>query len=225
MKPLAPQAFFDLTAFHHAFLFHDCRYVWEALAKIETYLKTFRLGDIHVGIPEGAHLIHPELISIGQGSVIEPGAYIRGPCIIGNNCSVRQGAYIRGQVIVGNNCVVGHDTEVKNSILLNHANAAHFAYLGDSILGNHVNLGAGVKCANLRLDHGEVIVHYQGERIRTGLKKFGAILGDNTQLGCNSVTNPGTITGKGVLCNPCLNFGGVIAEKSVIRAPGPVIIT
>lgn len=215
---------FDLSTFLHKALFHDCVYAWDALKKIESYLRMQKLGNIEVGIPDGAHLIHPELISIGKGTIIEPGAYIKGPCIIGEECQVRQGAYIRGNVIVGNHCVVGHDTEMKSVIMLDHANAAHFAYLGDSILGNRVNLGAGTKCANLRLDHGEVILHLDGERIPTGLKKLGAILGDDTQLGCNSVTNPGTVTGKAVFCYPCVNFGGVVPAKSVIKHAQPPVI-
>jgi UDP-N-acetylglucosamine diphosphorylase / glucose-1-phosphate thymidylyltransferase / UDP-N-acetylgalactosamine diphosphorylase / glucosamine-1-phosphate N-acetyltransferase / galactosamine-1-phosphate N-acetyltransferase len=221
---MEPQKLFDLKDFRHSVIFHGCRYVWEAVDKIHSYLQSIALGKIEVGIYAGAHLIHPELISIGKGTCIEPGAYIRGPCIIGENCSIRQGAYIRGDVIIGDNCVVGHDTEVKNSLFLNGANAAHFAYLGDSILGNRVNLGAGVKCANLRLDHQEIFIHFEGKKIGTKRKKLGAIFGDDTQIGCNSVSNPGTITGKGVHCFPCLNFGGSIPEKGVIKPAQAVLV-
>lgn len=224
MPNLSPEIFFDLSKFRHAFIFSECRFVWEALKKIEGYLKSQTLGIIEVGIPHEAHLIRPELISIGKGTVVEPGAYLKGPCMIGENCTVRQGAYIRGQVIVGDHCVIGHDTEMKNSIMLNHVNAAHFAYLGDSILGNRVNLGAGTKCANLRLDHAEIAIYFGEEKIATGLKKFGAILGDGTEIGCNSVTNPGTLTGKSVHCYPCINFGGFIQEKAVIKPSSPPIV-
>ena len=146
--------------------------------------------------PSRSFLINPELISIGKGTVIEPGAYIKGPCIIGENCTVRHGAYIRGDFIAGNNCVIGHDTEVKNCVMLNDARAGHFAYLGDTVVGNDVNLGAGTKCANLKLDGRPIIVHCEGTRIATGVKKFGAILGDGAQTGCNTVTNPGTLLEK-----------------------------
>lgn len=203
---------FDLSEFRHAAIFDRCRYPWEALNKISDYLKTIELGNVKE-IP-GVHLIDPELIFIGKGTVIEPGAYIKGPCVIGENCSIRQGAYIRGDLIAGDRCVIGHDTEVKNSIFLNEANAAHFAYVGDSILGNKVNLGAGTKLANLRFDHEEIVI----EKIRTGRKKLGAILGDGTQTGCNSVANPGTVTGKNVKCSPCINFGGFIIESSLIKS-------
>lgn len=221
---MKPHEIFDLQNFYHSAVFQDCNYVWEALDKIHSYLRSLSLGKIEVGVPSSAYLIHPEWISIGKGTCIEPGAYIKGPCVIGENCSVRHGAYIRGDVIVGNGCVIGHDTEVKNSIFLNGANAAHFAYLGDSILGNLVNLGAGVKCANLRLDHQEIAIHFEGKKIKTNRKKLGAIFGDGTQIGCNSVSNPGTVTGKGVQCYPCLNFGGCIPENAVIKPLERVMI-
>lgn len=207
---VSPTAFFILGHFTHAELFEGCTYVWEALERLSDYLKKQKLGKIEVEIPSSVHVVNPELISIGRGTVVEPGAYIQGPCIIGNNCQIRHGAYIRGHVIAGEACVIGHDTEIKHSILLDRVNAAHFNYVGDSILGNGVNLGAGVKCANLKLDHSPVTVVVQGERYKTGLKKLGAILGDGAQLGCNSVTNPGTLMGRGAIAYPCVNVQGFI---------------
>lgn len=215
MNTLHPHALFDLTHYTHAKLFENCSYVWEALAQIDPYLASFPLGSIECDVPDGVHLVDRHLISIGKNTVLEPGAYIKGPCIIGNNCTVRHGAYIRGQFICGDHCVVGHTTEVKHSIFLNHAAAAHFAYVGDSILGNNVNLGAGTKCANLRFDNGQVIVHSEDKRIPTGLRKFGAIFGDGAQSGCNSVTNPGTILCRGAVCFPCANIGGVVSNGKV----------
>jgi NDP-sugar pyrophosphorylase family protein len=225
MNEFTIPALFDLSTFKHAQVFEDCVYPWDVLSKIHAYLKSIPLGKTGVGIPKGADLIFPELISIGKGTVIEPGVYIKGPCIIGENCTIRQGAYIRGDVIVGDRCVVGHDSELKNSIMLNDSNAAHFAYVGDSILGNKVNLGAGTKLANFRLDHKEINVYFNGEKISTGRRKFGAILGDGTQIGCNSVANPGVITGKNVQCHPCINFSGVIPKDSMIKPPAPLVIT
>ena len=213
-----PSYFFDLSHFQHAALFQNLAAVWEALAQIAPYLKKFALGKIETSVPEGVHLVNPELISIGKGSVLEPGAYIKGPCIIGANCTVRHGAYIRGDLIAGDNCVIGHDTEVKNAILLDGAHAAHFAYVGDSILGNRVNLGAGVKCANLKLDSSPVSVYFEGQHYPTGLRKFGAIIGDQAQIGCNCVTNPGTLIGRNVFCFPCLNVGGVILSDHAVKS-------
>jgi NDP-sugar pyrophosphorylase family protein len=133
---------------------------------------------------------------------VEPGAFIASPTIIGDMTEIRQGAYLRGYCLIGRRCVVGHVTEVKHSIFLDDAKAGHFAYLGDSILGNEVNLGAGTKLANLRFTPGNVKVRTPGGPVDSGLRKFGAILADFVQTGCNSVTNPGTILGKKSLLMP-----------------------
>jgi len=135
-------------------------------------------------------------IALGRGVLVESGALIKSPAIIGDYSEIRQGAYLRGYCLVGAHCVVGHTTEVKHSIFLDHAKAGHFAYLGDSILGREVNLGAGTKFANLRFLPGNVAVRTSEGLLDTGRRKFGAILGDLAQTGCNSVTNPGTVIGK-----------------------------
>lgn len=135
-------------------------------------------------------------LSIGKGVLVESGAFIKGPVIIGDQSEIRQGAYLRGNCLVGARCVVGHVTEVKHAIFLDDAKAGHFAYLGDSILGNEVNLGAGTKLANLRFAGGEVLVKTPAGPINSGLRKFGAIFGDKAQTGCNAVTNPGTVLGR-----------------------------
>lgn len=209
--------FFNLANYSHSALFADSKYVWDALTQILPYLNSLQLGIIKAEVCTGAFIVDPENISIGKGSVVEPGAYIKGPCVIGVNCRVRHGAYIRGGLITGDNCVIGHDTEVKNSIFLNHVHAAHFAYVGDTILGNDVNLGAGVKCANLKLDNNQIIIHFQNQRIQTGMRKFGSIIGDGCQIGCNTVLNPGTLLGKNVDCYPCINPGGFIEANHTVR--------
>lgn len=214
---LKPSYFFDLSAFKYKELFDGCQYVWEALSKISPLLKSETLGQIEAEVPKEAFLINPDLISIGQGTVIEPGAYIKGPCIIGENCAIRHGAYIRGDIVVGNGCVIGHDTEIKNSIMLNDAHAAHFAYVGDTIIGSKANLGAGTKCANLKFDNSQVIIHNDGSRILTGFRKLGAIIGDGAQIGCNAVTNPGTLIGKNAIIYPCTNIGGCIASNNIVQ--------
>lgn len=215
MSVFAPHQFFDLGKFEHAAIFDGCDPVWLVLKKISPYLKNHALGQIKGELAEGSYLIKKEQISIGEGTVVEPGAYIEGPCIIGKNCTVRHGAYIRGNFIAGDHCVIGHDTEVKNVIMLSHCHAAHFAYVGDCVLGNRVNLGAGTKCANLKLDGKEVVVHFNDERFPTGLRKFGAIIGDDAQTGCNSVTNPGSLLFKKSKIYPCINWGGVLTEERV----------
>lgn len=161
-------------------------------------------GEILVGatvIMGGAVLLGKE-IDFGTGVLVESGAMIRSPAIIGEMSEVRQGAYLRGYCLAGRRCILGHATEVKHSIFLDDAKAGHFAYLGDSILGNGTNLGAGTKFANLRFLPGNVTLRIDGERIDTGRRKLGAILGDHTQTGCNSVTNPGTILGRNCVLMP-----------------------
>lgn len=218
MQELFSEVFFDLSLYEHSDLFKNQTLAWMAISQIQGYLSALNLGKIEVEIPEGCFLVDPHLITIGKDTVIEPGTYIKGPCIIGKNCSIRHGAYLRGHLITGDYCVIGHDTEVKNAIFLNHVNAAHFAYVGDTILGNRVNLGAGTKCANLKFDKQLISIQFKGNKIETGLKKFGAILGDDVQTGCNVVINPGTIIGKRVYCSPVMNIKGVIPANSYVKS-------
>ena len=217
MDNLSPTLFFHLDQFAHKELLLEMDHVWMGLEQIGPYLKNYPLGKIETVIHPSVHLIDPHLISIGEGTVIEPGTYIKGPCIIGKNCQVRFGAYIRGNVITGDQCVIGHSTEVKNSVFLDHAHAPHFNYVGDSILGNRTNLGAGVKCANLRVDKKNITIHYGMKKFETNLQKIGAILGDDVQIGCNAVLNPGTVIGKKAICFPGIQIGGVIASSSTIK--------
>ncbi len=171
---------------------------------VKGQLKVFRNGRELKGatVLYAGSILFDDNISIGDGSVVEPGAFIKGPTIIGRNTEIRQGAYIRGNCLVGDRCVVGHTTEMKSAVLLNNAKAGHFAYIGDSVLGNNVNLGAGTKIANLKIIDSDIFLKFKGKIYRTGLRKFGAILGDGVQTGCNSVTSPGTLIGKESLVYP-----------------------
>lgn len=212
--------FFDLENFSFRELFNDKEPVWEVFKKIKNFLLSQPLGIIKGKVDPRAYLINPHLISIGKGSIVEPGAYIEGPCWIGENCQIRHGAYIRGNFLADDYAVIGHATEVKNSVFLKHASAGHFAYIGDSVLGHHVNLGAGAKCANLRFDRKNICV----QKKDTGLRKFGAILGDWSQLGCNAVTNPGTLLYPHSSLAPCLSFGGVVPENFHVKDSSSLII-
>ncbi len=157
-------------------------------------------------------------IRLGQGVLVESGALLKEPITIGDQSEIRQGAYLRGYCLVGARCVVGHTTEVKHSIFLNDAKAGHFAYLGDSILGGDANLGAGTKFANLRFLPGNVQVRTEKGVLDSGLRKFGAILGDRAQTGCNSVTNPGTLIGRdGILMPNTTAPSGYHPGKVLIR--------
>lgn len=155
-------------------------------------------------------------VYVAEGALVEPHAYIQGPCYIGPHAQVRHGAYVRGMVYVGEHAVVGHATEVKASTFLDHAKAGHFAYVGDSLLGRDCNLGAGTKLANLKLTGSEVYCKdpVSGQRISSGLRKFGAILGDRAQTGCNAVLSPGTILGAGAMVMPVEHARGTILQKA-----------
>ena len=164
----------------------------------------------------GAFLSNDKII-IGPGTIVEPGAFIKGPAVIGSDSEIRQGAYIRGDCLVGNRCVVGHTTEMKGSIMLDGAKAAHFAYVGDSILGKDVNLGAGTKLANLKMIPGSIVVTIDRKRYDTGRRKLGAILGDRTEAGCNSVTSPGTLMGpSSIVYSGVAVPGGYYPSKTII---------
>ncbi|MCD6288474.1 MAG: glucose-1-phosphate thymidylyltransferase [Candidatus Hydrogenedentes bacterium] len=167
----------------------------------------------------GAYLAN-DMVSLGAGVVVEPGAFVKGPVLVGDGTAVRQGAYIRGNCLIGSNCVVGHTTEMKNSIMLDGAQAGHFAYIGDSILGQNVNLGAGTKLANLKIIAGTVKVRAGDERYDTGRRKLGAVLGDGTQTGCNSVTSPGTLLGPNSIVYPAVVVpSGYYPHNTTVR-PG-----
>jgi UDP-N-acetylglucosamine diphosphorylase / glucose-1-phosphate thymidylyltransferase / UDP-N-acetylgalactosamine diphosphorylase / glucosamine-1-phosphate N-acetyltransferase / galactosamine-1-phosphate N-acetyltransferase len=217
MRHLLASSYFDLTSFAHRELFTEEGYVWEALNCLDDYLNALELGCIEGEVSDRAYLVNPASISIGRGTVVEPGAYIQGPCLIGPDSVVRHGAYIRGGVVTGQRVVIGHATEVKNAIFLNGAKAAHFAYVGDSILGCDVNLGAGVRLANLRCDGAEVAVRWAGGTLATGRRKLGAIVGDRAQLGCNCVANPGALIGKGVLTYPCTSISGTLPANATFK--------
>jgi acetyltransferase-like isoleucine patch superfamily enzyme len=206
---------FDLTQTEHAALFKDCPYAWDALKKLAVYLKE----NLKPGLQntcEGRAFIGED-VSIGAGTVVEDGAMIKGPAIIGRNCQIRHNAYIRETVIVGDNCVVGNSCELKNALLFNNVQVPHFSYVGDSILGYKAHLGAGVVISNVKLVPGNVMVEKDGVPFDTGLRKFGALLGDNTDIGCNSVLNPGTIIGRGSVVYPNTCWRGILPPNMIVK--------
>jgi UDP-N-acetylglucosamine diphosphorylase / glucose-1-phosphate thymidylyltransferase / UDP-N-acetylgalactosamine diphosphorylase / glucosamine-1-phosphate N-acetyltransferase / galactosamine-1-phosphate N-acetyltransferase len=173
-------------------------------------------------ILEGASIIYAganlmdDQIYIGKNTVVESGALIKGPTIIRDHSEVRQGAYIRGEALIGSDCVVGHTTEIKSSVMLGGSKAGHFAYIGDSILGK-VNLGAGTKLANLKMIGSPIVLLINGVQYETGLRKFGAILADGVETGCNSVTTPGSLLGKNVLLYPNGTARGYYPPQKIIK--------
>jgi UDP-N-acetylglucosamine diphosphorylase / glucose-1-phosphate thymidylyltransferase / UDP-N-acetylgalactosamine diphosphorylase / glucosamine-1-phosphate N-acetyltransferase / galactosamine-1-phosphate N-acetyltransferase len=149
-------------------------------------------------------------------------ATIIGPAWIGPRTEIRPNAFIRGNVIVGEGCVLGNSSEYKNCLLLDGVQTPHYNYVGDSILGNNAHLGAGVICSNLRLDQAEITVRLPAGVVSTGLRKFGAVLGDDSEVGCNAVLNPGTILGRRALVMPCTAFSGYLPAATIARSRNPV---
>jgi len=197
MIDFSPAAFFNLDGFDHAAVFADGEPVWSALgARLVEYLDTWTDWTIADDLYAGVHILG-DRIFMAPGCTVEPGAVIVGPAIIGPGVSIRTGAYVRQNVILGEGSLVGAHSEVKGSILLPGAKAPHQAYVGDSILGRDVNLGAGTICSNVKNIGREVTFRAGGEVVKTGLRKFGAILGDDAKTGCNTVLNPGVLMGPG----------------------------
>jgi len=215
----APEDLFDLSQTEHAALFKDCRYAWDALKNLKEYLKANMRPARKCRIEGHAHI--GELVFIGDGTVIEDGVMIKGPAIIGRNCELRHNAYLREDVIVGDGCVLGNSCEFKHSLLFNKAKVPHFGYVGDSILGYQAHLGAGVKVSNVKLVPGNIMIEIDGEPYDTGLRKFGAIVGDNTDIGCNSVLNPGTIIGRGSVIYPNTNWRGILPANMIAKNTAP----
>jgi UDP-N-acetylglucosamine diphosphorylase / glucose-1-phosphate thymidylyltransferase / UDP-N-acetylgalactosamine diphosphorylase / glucosamine-1-phosphate N-acetyltransferase / galactosamine-1-phosphate N-acetyltransferase len=211
---LKPADLFDLNQTEHAVIFDGCENAWDALSKIADYVKP-RAKQVPAKRFPGASI--GEKVFIGEGTMVEPGAMIKGPAIIGKNCQIRHNAYIRENVIVGDDCVIGNASELKNTLLLNGAQVPHFNYLGDSILGHKAHVGAGVICSNLKSLPGNVTVAVDGQPVDTGLRKFGALIGDGAEIGCNSVLNPGSIIGRGAVIYPSVNWRGVLPANSIAK--------
>ncbi|MEM8549936.1 MAG: UDP-N-acetylglucosamine diphosphorylase, partial [Verrucomicrobiota bacterium] len=196
---------------------------WTWIDAIAKALKAFDFSsapNAHTAIPPGVTVSGE--VFIHESVKLPPYAVITGPAWIGPETEIRPGAFIRGKVIVGPGCVVGNATEIKNSLLLSGVQAPHYNYIGDSVLGNRAHLGAGVICANLRLDQKSVLVATPEGKIDTGMRKLGAILGDEAEAGCNAVLQPGTILGKGAAVMPTMAFGGYL-EPGTLAFNRPVI--
>jgi len=212
----ASSAYLDLTHTEHRMLFENSVHAWEALKQIQSYLQ-FRLKPQILGRMIGKPFVS-NAVYVGRGTVIEQGAMIKGPAWIGEGCEIRNGAYIRENVIIGSGCVIGNSSEFKNCIVFDECQVPHFNYVGDSILGYRAHLGAGVILSNVKLDKTEITVPLSdGGIIPTGLKKFGAIVGDFAEIGCNSVINPGSIIGRASIIYPGTVWRGVIPENSIVK--------
>lgn len=218
MTTFAPEAFFDLEGFPHRAVFPDGEPVWAALAfGLSRYLEAWKAWEIRSPVPEGVHVLSGPVF-VAEDVEIEPGAVIRGPVIVDRGCRVRTGAYLRGPVLCGEGAVIGAHSELKNAILLPGAHAPHQNYVGDSILGRNVNLGAGTILSNVKNVGGEIVLTVDGQTIPTGLRKLGAILGDGCKTGCNTVTNPGVLMGPGCITYPNATLrAGFYPPRTVVK--------
>lgn len=211
----SPADLFDLSQTQHGALFEGCKHAWEVLHRLKDYvertvqpgLKNTCDGRAYIG----------DQVEIGEGTVVEDGAMIKGPAIIGRNCQIRHNAYIREHVIVGDGCVVGNACELKHSVVFNGAQIPHFNYVGDSVLGYKAHLGAGVKISNVKVVPGNVCVELEGIPADTGLRKFGALIGDHSDVGCNAVLNPGSIIGRGCVIYPNVTWRGILPSHMIVK--------
>ena len=198
-------------------LFEGATYPWEVLPKISAFI--LQLGST---LSEEEYEKIGEDVWIARSATVAPTAYIHGPAIIGKNAEVRHCAFIRGNAIVGEGAVVGNSTELKNVVLFNKVQVPHYNYVGDSILGYKAHMGAGSITSNVKSDKKLVVVTDGRERIETGLKKFGAMLGDEVEVGCGSVLNPGTVVGRHSSIYPLSSVREVVPADSIYKKRGEV---
>ena len=208
---------FDLSQTQAETLLNRFQYPWEALPHIKEFI--LALGP---SLPKDEYEEIKENVWAAKSAVIFPTAYLNGPVIIGKNTEVRHGAFIRGSALVGDSAVVGNSTELKNVILFDNVQVPHYNYVGDSILGYKSHMGAGSITSNVKSDKTLVTVKYQGEKITTGLKKFGAILGDCVEVGCNSVLNPGSVICPNSNIYPLSMVRGVVPPKSIYKTASEI---
>ncbi len=208
---------FDLKELEANKIFNGLKYPWEALCIIKSFILEYSLG-----LPDDFERVD-EFVWVGRGTTIDRNVLLKGPAIIGYDCELRSSAYIRENVLVGNDVVIGNSSEVKNSILFNKVQIPHFNYVGDSILGFKAHLGAGVILSNLKSNGGMVKVIKDSDCIETGLRKFGALIGDNAEVGCNTVLNPGTVIGKESIVYPLTSVRGFVPERHILKNTGEIV--
>lgn len=217
-EQLMIKSLLDMDQTIAAEVFEGCTYPWEVLSKIKDEI--LRIGN---SLSEDEYMKVGEDVWIAKSAKVSSTASITGPAIIGKEAEIRHCAFIRGNAIVGEGAVVGNSTELKNVILFNKVQVPHYNYVGDSILGYKAHMGAGAITSNVKSDKTLVTVKAGEEKLETGLKKFGAILGDNVEVGCNSVLNPGTVVGRNSNIYPLSMVRGYVKEGSIYKKAGEII--
>ena len=218
MENITIENLYDLKETIAADLFTEAEYPWEVLPRIHDFI--LELGK---RLPEEIYEKRGEDIWVAKNAKVAPTACLNGPLIIDEEAEVRHCAFVRGNAIVGKGAVVGNSTELKNVVLFNKVQVPHYNYVGDSILGYKSHMGAGSITSNVKSDKTLVVVKDGDEKIETGLKKFGAMLGDFVEIGCNSVLNPGTVIGRHTNVYPLSSVRGVIPANSIFKKPGEVV--
>lgn len=208
----------DLTKTDYKFLFDGLTYSYEVLplikVKFEECIRRLDTTEFN-RIKDGVY--------VHKSVTVLKSVYLGRNIIIGRNADIRNSAFLRENVIIGDNCVVGNSTELKNTIMFNNSKAPHFNYLGDAVMGYNSHIGAGVKISNLKLDEKNIVLNVSGEKIDTKLRKFGAIVGDNAQVGCNAVLNPGSIVGRNTYVYPLVNFRGIVDKNMIVKSMDNIV--
>lgn len=218
MDSIKTKSLYDLSHTLAAPLLENCEYPWEALTSIKSFV--LELGKT---LPKELYYNVSEGVWIAKSATVAPSATINAPCIIGERTEVRVSAFIRGSVIVGNDAVIGNSCELKNCIVFDNVQVPHFNYVGDSILGYRSHMGAGSVTSNVKSDKTLVFVKYNGGSTATGLKKFGAMIGDFVEIGCNSVLNPGTVVGRHTNIYPLSSVRGIVPADSIFKSADNIV--
>ena len=216
-KSVLTSELFDCQVPYLKDLFISHKFPWEILPDISAHIKALIAGGKLSGFTEIS-----DGVFVGENVKIYPTATIEPPAIIGSGTEIRPGAFLRGNVVCGENCVIGNSSELKNAVLLDGVQVPHYNYVGDSVLGNHAHMGAGAVCSNLKAD-GKPVVIKGDEAIETGLRKIGGILGDNADVGCGCILNPGTVIGKNTSVYPLTALRGVYPADCIVKAQKQVV--
>ncbi len=218
MYQLKTRELFDLEFTLAAPLLEKCEYPWQVLPQIKNFV-----CELGKSLPADEYYSPSENVWISKHATVAPNVTVCAPAIIGEGTEIRTGAFIRGSVIVGKNCVIGNSCELKNVIIFDNVQVPHFNYIGDSVLGHFSHTGAGAITSNVKSDKSLVKVHAPEGDIETGLKKFGAIIGDHVEVGCNSVLNPGTVIGQNSNVYPLSSVRGVIPSDSIYKEKDNIV--